>query len=74
MRRLVIVLAAVSVFAGLPATSAVADQGPPGATFPEQPGGNLATGCQAVISAPGQGPGSPVAQAITTGLLEDACP
>ncbi|MGH2658972.1 MAG: hypothetical protein ACRDHS_04725 [Actinomycetota bacterium] len=74
MRRLVVVLAAVSVFAGPPATWALADQGSPGTTFPEQPGGNVATGCQAVISAPGEGPGSPVAQAITTGLLEDACP
>src|SRR6266545_2065957 len=37
------------------------------------PTGNIATGCQAVISAPGEGPGSSVAQAITTGLLEDAC-
>ncbi len=73
MRRIVIAFAAVLVFAGLPATSAHADQGPPGTTFPEQPGGNVATACQAVISAPGQGPGSPVAQAITTGLLEDAC-
>ncbi len=73
MRRIVIVLAAASVFAGLPAKSALADQGPPGTTFPEQPGANIATGCQAVISAPGEGPGSSVAQAITTGLLEDAC-
>jgi len=73
MRRSVVILAAVSVFAGLPAASAGADPGPPGTTFPEQPGGSVATGCEAVISNPGQGPGSAVGQAITAGLIEDAC-
>jgi len=51
----------------------LADPGAPGTTFPEQPGGNVETACQAVLSNPGEGPGSPVAQAITGGLVEDAC-
>ncbi|HEY3194644.1 MAG TPA: hypothetical protein VGK42_05365 [Candidatus Dormibacteraeota bacterium] len=53
-----------------------ADAGSPGSTFPEQPGTNLAAGCNAVLSNPGTGagvPASPTAGAITGGLVADAC-
>jgi hypothetical protein len=63
------------------ATAAVAsaDPGAPGNTFPEQPGTNPATACTTIVSNPGTGVGgaaahfSSTAQAITGGLLADAC-
>jgi hypothetical protein len=45
------------------------------AAFPEQPGGNVAKGCAAVIAhtATGLANASPTAAAITLALLADAC-
>ena len=75
----------VGIFASaalMMATAAVAsaDPGAPGSTFPEQPGTNPATACGTVVSNPGTGVGgsagthfSSTAQAITSGLLADAC-
>jgi hypothetical protein len=57
-----------------------ADPGPPGSTYPEQPGGHVATACSAVGTNPGAGIGcafeqhaSPPAAAILTGLYIDVC-
>jgi len=56
-----------------------ADAGSPGGTFPEQPGTNIATACNSVLSNPGTGQGgaashdSSTAAAITGGLVFDAC-
>ena len=57
-----------------------ADAGPPGSTFPEQPGENPATACFAVGTNPGSGFGgtaqqniAPVAGATITGLYGDVC-
>jgi hypothetical protein len=68
----------VAVLVG--AAPAFADAGPPGTTFPEQPGSHLQGGCNGVTSNPGTGPGgrgmqnmSPTAGQITGGLLADAC-
>jgi hypothetical protein len=68
----------VAVLVG--AAPAFADAGPPGTTFPEQPGSHVQGGCNGVTSNPGTGPGgsgmqnmSPTAGQITGGLLADAC-
>jgi hypothetical protein len=58
--------------------SALADAGAPGTTFPEQPNGNVGTGCTAVTTNPGSGLGghahfSDTAVGILGGLLTDAC-
>ncbi|HEY3183703.1 MAG TPA: hypothetical protein VGJ77_12760 [Gaiellaceae bacterium] len=72
-------LVALAVAALVGAGSAFADPGPPGSTYPEQPGSHNAGGCAAVTSNPGTGPGgaaghmSPTAGAITAGLVTDAC-
>jgi hypothetical protein len=73
-RRLVAGAAALALFATA-ASPAFADQGSPGSTFPEQPGTHVATGCNAILTGPGQGPSrnSDVAFAIQTGLFTDAC-
>jgi hypothetical protein len=73
----------VTVTAAVMATvtgGAWADPGPPGSTFPEQPGGNVATACSAVGTNPGTGIGgrfeqhaSPTASAILAGLYTDVC-
>lgn len=62
------------------APAAFADAGSPGGTFPEQPGDNGQTACASVTTNPGSGTGgattgniSPIAGAITTGLITDAC-
>jgi hypothetical protein len=80
MKRLLCTLGASVVLAVSLVGSAFADAGPPGSTFPEQPGSHTAGGCAAVTSNPGTGVGgtagqhySPQAMAITTGLLADAC-
>lgn len=74
MKRLITIVASAAVM-GVAAAPALADRGAPGTTFPEQPGGNVQTGCAAVLSNPGAttAPASPTATAITTGLLQDAC-
>ena len=76
MRRLLAVVStAVVIWIG-PATAALADPGAPGHTFPEQPGGNLATACVAVDAAPATGGGTSnnvTAFTIISGLLVDAC-
>jgi len=73
-RRLIAGVAALALFAAV-ASPAAADQGPPGSTFPEQPGTNVATGCAAVLANTGTGEAnmSAGATAITTGLIVDAC-
>jgi hypothetical protein len=64
-------VAALAVTAG----PAAADPGAPGTTFPEQPGSHTSAGCSAVLSNPGAttAPRSATADAITTGLIADAC-
>ena len=73
-RRLIAGAAALALFAAV-ASPAAADQGPPGSTFPEQPGTNVATGCDAVLANTGTGEANlaAMANAITTGLITDAC-
>jgi hypothetical protein len=80
VRRLVLVIVTALAFAATLAASAFADAGPPGSTFPEQPGTHSQTACAAVLSNPGTGPGGPASQnmsptagAITSGLFADAC-
>ena len=67
--------AALAVGAG----PALADAGEPGTTFPEQPS-NTEAACLNVTTNPGSGMGgvvgehiSPIAGAITFGLIQDAC-
>jgi hypothetical protein len=79
MQRLLVTAAAIMAVATAAAGGALADAGPPGTTFPEQPS-NVASGCNAVTTNPGSGFGgvsgqnaSPTAIAITTGLIVDAC-
>jgi hypothetical protein len=65
-----VVAAALAVGAG----PALADAGAPGATFPEQPNGNMASACAALASNPSQGDhSSDTANAIKLGLVHDAC-
>jgi TRAP-type C4-dicarboxylate transport system permease large subunit len=78
-RRILTIVVSASLMAGM-AGSALADAGPPGTTFPEQPGSHAQAGCAAVTTNPGTGFGgqsgqnaSPTALAITNGLLVDAC-
>jgi hypothetical protein len=73
-RRLVAGAAALALFAAT-ASPALADQGSPGSTFPEQPGTNVATGCGAVLTNTGTAVSneSDVAFAIQSGLIADAC-
>jgi hypothetical protein len=80
MRRFLPTLVATAALAAAAAAGGLADAGPPGTTFPEQPGSHVANGCSAVTSNPGTGTGgqagqhfSPTAGAITGGLLADAC-
>jgi hypothetical protein len=75
MRRRVGLLAVAALFLAAPA---YADSGAPGSTFPEQPG--TVPGCGAVLSNPGTQLGGVAgthhaaeADAITLGLLRDAC-
>ncbi len=75
MKRFLVSLAASIALLALPAP-ALADAGGPGTTFPEQPGANLANACAAVVAAPAVGGGTSnnaTANAITQGLLADAC-
>jgi hypothetical protein len=62
------------------ASTALADAGAPGTTFPEQPGSHAQTACAAVTTNPGSGMTgqagqviSPTAGAIVGGLVQDAC-
>jgi hypothetical protein len=76
--RLGVGTAVMTATLALGAGPALADAGAPGTTFPEQPGGHVATGCGAVLTNPGSGEGghaalSPTALAIVGGLIEDAC-
>jgi len=74
MKRMAAVVASVAV-AGLTASPALADQGSPGTTFPEQPGGNVVAGCTALVeqsNALGL-ERDPTAGAILSGLYTDAC-
>jgi hypothetical protein len=76
MKRYVV---SVAIAALVGASPAAADRGAPGQTFPEQPP-SPAPGCAAVLSNPGTSLGgvagthfSDEADAITSGLLADAC-
>jgi hypothetical protein len=76
MKRLIVLVAAAALAA---AGSAAADTGAPGTTFPEQPPAPV-PGCAAVLSNPGTQVGgvagmhfSGTANAITSGLVADAC-
>jgi len=79
-RRLAAGAAALALFAAA-ASPALADQGSPGTTFPEQPGNNPQTGCQALFTNPGTGPTGPAlpnasptpAGGIVVGNFTDAC-
>jgi hypothetical protein len=73
-RRLVAGAAALALFAAT-ASPAFADQGAPGSTFPEQPGTNVATGCDAILANTGTAIShdSDVAFAIQSGLVMDGC-
>jgi hypothetical protein len=59
----------------LMAASAGPASADPGATFPEQPGTSLQSGCDAILGNPNNAfyNRAPVAAAITTGLTVDAC-
>ena len=74
-RRLVAAAAALGLFAAVAAAPASADPGPPGSTFPEQPGGHVTTACIAVTDHAGTGILNMSDQAfgITSGLFGDAC-
>jgi hypothetical protein len=80
MKRLALTLAAAVTIALGGSGAALADQGAPGSTFPEQPGGNVQSGCQSVSTNPGTADGGPAqtnqsdtAGGITQGLFADAC-
>jgi hypothetical protein len=74
MKRLVMTFASAVLMAAA-AGPALADAGPPGTTFPEQPGTHVQNACAAVTSNPGAttAPRSATANAITSGLFADAC-
>jgi hypothetical protein len=80
MKRRISAFLCAAVFMAVSATPALADAGSPGSTFPEQPGDAGQTACATVTTNPGTGAGgaagaviSPVAGAIVTGLITDAC-
>lgn len=81
MRRLTVSVLATAALMVATSSIALADPGPPGTTFPEQPGEKPATACAKLISNPGTGLEggasgahiSPTAAAITMGLLADGC-
>jgi ribonuclease PH len=80
MTRLILATVSTAALLIAAATVALADAGAPGTTFPEQPNANVANACAMVVSNPGTGVGgattgriSPIAQAITGSLLQDAC-
>jgi hypothetical protein len=77
-RRILSILVAGALVA-VGAAPAFGDAGPPGTTFPEQPGTNVQAACAAVTTNPGTNPTtghsqlSPTAQAIVFSLIADAC-
>jgi hypothetical protein len=76
--RLGVGTAVVAGALALGAGPALADAGAPGTTFPEQPNGNVGTGCTAVTTNPGSGAGgaanfSDTALGILGPLITDAC-
>lgn len=81
MRRLTVSVFATAALMVATSGVALADPGPPGSTFPEQPGEKPATACAKITTNPGTGLEggasgahiSPTAAAITTGLLTDGC-
>lgn len=75
MKRLLVRLTVAAAIVVM-ATPASADATAPGNTFPEQPGMNVATACATVTSGIQVGGGAtnnPLSDAITMGLVEDAC-
>jgi len=80
MQRRIVSILVVGACMTLGASTALADPGPPGSTFPEQPGTNPQAACMAVTTNPGSGATgrageviSPNAGAIVGGLVQDAC-
>jgi hypothetical protein len=73
MKRISAALAVAAL--AVAAAPVAADPGAPGTTFPEQPGSHTSAGCSAVVSKSGAttAPRSATADAITTGLIADAC-
>jgi hypothetical protein len=79
-RHLAAGAAALALFA-TPASTAFANAGSPGTTFPEQPGSHTQRGCNALGTNPGTGPGGPAlpnalgtpAGRIVIGVYTDAC-
>ena len=71
-RRLIAGVAALAMFVAV--ASPAAAQASPG-SFPEQPGENVATGCEAVLANTFTGTAnmSATANAIASGLILDAC-
>ena len=80
MKRRILPALLAGVLMTVGASTALADAGAPGTTFPEQPGTAGQTACTAVTTNPGTGAGgqagavlSPTAGAIVSGLIQDAC-
>jgi hypothetical protein len=75
MKRVLVGVLATGALLVAPLSPALADAGSPGSTFPEQPGGNVATACFAVGSNAGTGEAnqSGTAGAIVGSLFADAC-
>jgi hypothetical protein len=75
MKRVLVGVLATGALLVAPLSSALADAGSPGSTFPEQPGGNVATGCFAVGTHTGTAEAnqSGTAGAILESLFADAC-
>lgn len=73
--RSLLVLAAAVLLVALAPLPVLADPGPPGFTFPEQPGDHVNTACAAVaeVLAAGRGTDNPTALAIVLGIYFDAC-
>jgi hypothetical protein len=75
MKRVLVGALATGALFVTPLTPALADAGSPGSTFPEQPGGNVATACVAVGTNTGtaEASQSATAGAIVGSLFTDAC-
>ena len=74
MKRITTTGLSIAVLA-LTASTALADPGAPGTTFPEQPESNVQTACAALASNSGalSAPRSQTAFVITNAVLGDAC-
>ena len=75
MKRRILPILIAGALMAVGAAPALGDAGPPGSTFPEEPGANVGTGCGAVLANTGTGEAnmSAEANAITTSIIGDAC-